>query len=131
MINTLTNFDLNQFTGDLQRFRHPLNHKVIYTPGVQYVAEQCGAYWLIDAIVSYFDGPQMKAAIARDSRLSGMQFWRLAVKDGSAVLTAEADAGETPFIRQDIEYSDFPLEQIDIWAAYDGTLWTLYLPSEH
>ncbi len=131
MINTLTNFDLNQFTGDLQRFRHPLNHNVIYTPGVQHVAEQCGAYWLIDAIVSYFDSPPMKAAIARDSRLSGMQFWRLAVNDGSAVLSAEADAGETPFIRQEIEYTDFPLEQIDIWAAYDGTLWTLYLPSEH
>jgi hypothetical protein len=60
-----------------------------------------------------------------------MQFWRLTVTDESAVLVAEADSGEEPFIRQEIEFTDFPLEKIDIWAAFDGLHWTLYLPSEH
>jgi hypothetical protein len=73
----------------------------------------------------------LKDAIRDDSRLASMQFWRLTVEDQGAVLTAEADAGEEPFIQQVIPYTDFPLDRIEIWAAYDGTYWTLYLPSEH
>ncbi len=127
----LTHADLRQFTGDLIRYKHPLNPQVIYSPGVRYVAEKGKAYWLIDAIASYFGSPEMQAAQRHDYRLREMQFWRLKVIDKSAVLVAEADSGETPFIQQEIEYTDFPLEQIDIWAAFDGLHWTLYLPSEH
>jgi hypothetical protein len=129
--NRLTHADLAQFTGDLERYRHPLNRQVIYTPGVQYLAEKAHAYWLIDAIASYFGTEQMNDAIRNDSRLATLQFWRLTVSGDSAVLTAEADSGVKPFICQEIEFTDFPLDRIDIWAGYDGTYWTLYLPSEH
>ena len=128
---TLTAIDLRQFTGDLQRFRHPLHPQVIYTPGVRYLADKGHAYWLIDAIASYFGSPEMNVAMQQDYRLRNMQFWRLTVNGNSAVLVAEADVGEEPFIRQEIEYTDFPLEKIEIWAGYDGLRWTLYLPSEH
>lgn len=123
--------DLRQFSGDMIRYVHPLNRKVIYTPGIRYVAEQGKAYWLLDAIASYFGSPIVQDAMAKDYRLKSMQFWRLVVKDESAVLTAEADTGVEPFITQDIPFTDFPLDQIDIWAGFDGTFWTLYLPSEH
>lgn len=131
MAYALKSTDLQQFTGDVIRYRHPLNPKVIYTPGVQYVAENAGAFWLIDAIASYFGSMQMLKGMSRDSRLRSMQFWKLTRYGDSAVLTAEADAGETPFITQEIEYTDFPLDEISIWAAFDGNVWTLYLPSEH
>ncbi|MEE9311985.1 MAG: hypothetical protein V3V10_06170 [Planctomycetota bacterium] len=36
--------ELRQFTGDLERFRHRINRRVIYTPGVQHLAERTGAY---------------------------------------------------------------------------------------
>ena len=127
----LTLADLAQFTGDLERYKHPLNPQVIYTPGVQYLADKAKAYWLIDAIASYFGSPEMNVAQQQDYRLRQMQFWRLTVNGNSAVLGAEADAGEEPFIRQEIEHTDFPLEKIEIWAGYDGLHWTLYLPSEH
>ena len=127
----LTHADLFQFTGDLERYTHPINRNVIYTPGVQYVAEAGGAYWLIDAIASYFGSDLMKRAMAEDNRLTYLQFWRLRVNDNSAVLVAEADAGEKPFITQEIPFTDFPLDEIEIWAAFDGKRWTLYLPSEH
>jgi hypothetical protein len=127
----LTHADLHQFTGDLQRYQHPLHPKVIYTPGVQFLAERGQAYWLIDAIASYFGSPQMEGAMAKDPRLASLQFWRLTVTDGSALLIAEADAGEEPFIRQEIAFTDFPLDIVEIWAGYDGSRWTLYLPSEH
>ena len=129
---TLTHHDLNLFTGDLERFRHWLCRRVIYTPGVHYLAERGQAHWLLDAIAFYFGSNDMVRAIERDKRLEDMQFWRLDVRDDrSAVLSARADSGEEPFILQSIEYTDFPLDYVDIWAAYDGEHWTLYLPSEH
>lgn len=123
---------LRQFTGDLERYRHPLNRSVIYTPGLHYVAEQGGAYWLIDALALTYGTPAMKRAIAADERLASLQFWRLDVRqDRSAVLIMRADSGVPPAITQKIPFTDFPLEQIDIWAGFDGQHWTLYLPSEH
>ena len=102
---------------------------MIYSPGVKFVADKAEAYWLIDAIASYFMGGQMAYP---DSRLDTLQFWRLEVKeDRTARLTARADSGVEPYVIQRIEYTDFPLEQIDIWAGFDGKYWTLYLPSEH
>jgi hypothetical protein len=128
----LSHQDLRQFTGDVTRYRHWMNRRVIYTPGIKHLAGQAQAYWLVDAIASYFSSNKMIRASLRDMRLSDMQFWRLDVReDRSAVLSARADSGEEPFILQSIEYTDFPLDYVDIWAAYDGEHWTLYLPSEH
>ena len=128
----LTHQDLSNFTGDLVRYRHSLNKRVIYTPGVKFLAERGKAYWLIDAMASYFGSPLMNKAIEDDERLQWIQFWRLKVaKDHSAILTARADQGVTPFISQKIEVTDFPLKKVEIWAGYDHMNWTLYLPSEH
>jgi hypothetical protein len=124
--------ELQQFTGDMERYRHGLNRQVIYTPGVQYLAEQAGAYWLIDAIASHIGSPAFRQAATHDPRIAEMHFWKLIVSDNrSALLQATADSGEPAFIEQAIEFTDFILDKIDIWAAYDGQHWTLYLPSEH
>lgn len=128
----LTHAELRQFTGDLERYRHSFNRRVIYTPGVQHLAERAGAYWLIDLIASYMGGPELTAATQSDGRLGDMQFWRLDVsEDGPAVATCRADSDAKPVITQTIEFTDFPLDHIDIWAAFDGEHWTIYLPSEH
>lgn len=122
--------DLAQFTGDLNRFR-TLNPNVIYTPGVKYVADKGGAYWLIDAIASYFGTNKMYLAAKADERLKSLQFWKLTVTDSRAVLECFPDSDEPAAINQKIEFTDFPLDEIDIWAGFDGELWTLYLASEH
>jgi hypothetical protein len=123
---------LQHFTGDLDRYRHGINRQVIYTPGVQYLAEQAEAYWLIDAIASHIGSPAFRKGALQDPRIADLHFWKLKVlSDRSAVLAATADSGEPAFIQQLIEFTDFPLDEIDIWAGYDGRFWTLYLPSEH
>jgi len=129
---TLTHDQLSQFTGDLTRYRHGLNRHVIYTPGVQFLAERAGAYWLIDVIASYLT-PQFIAQAARaDERIADLHFWRLDVaEDRTALVTARADTGCKPFVSQQIPFTDFPLEFVSIWAAFDGEHWVLYLPSEH
>ena len=130
--NTLTLDQLSQFTGDLIRYRHSLNHRVIYTPGVQFLAERGGAYWLIDVIASYLTPQCIEQAARADERIADMHFWRLDVaEDRTALVTARADTGCDPFVSQQIPFTDFPLEFVSVWAAFDGEHWVLYLPSEH
>lgn len=73
---TLIHEELRQFTGDLERYRHGFNPRVIYTPGVRYLAERAGAYWLIDLIASHISSRETAAAVAKDGRRRGV---RLAV----------------------------------------------------
>jgi hypothetical protein len=41
---------LCRFTGSEHWYRHSLNHNVLYTDGAKYVADEGGAYWLLDEI---------------------------------------------------------------------------------
>jgi hypothetical protein len=132
MTTPLTHTDLRQFTGDLERYRHSLARGVIYTPGVQFLAERAGAYWLIDEIALAIAGGEVAKAGEIDERVLGLHFWKLEVReDRTAVLTARADDGVTPFVSKTIPWTDFPLDHVDVWAGFDGRHWTLYLPSEH
>lgn len=122
---------LRQFTGSEVFFRHPLNRSVIFTDGVRFLAEAAEAFWLVDAIASYFGSPEMRAAIEEDERLASLQFWTLKVVDGRGELALIADLGEPAAIKQSISFTDFPLPEVSIWAGFSGDFWTLYLPSEH
>ncbi|MBX3360130.1 MAG: hypothetical protein KF912_02685 [Phycisphaeraceae bacterium] len=124
--------DLSHFTGDLTRYQHPLNANVIYTPGVRHVAREGDAYWLLDAIAFQLGSPEFKQAVAAGPRIGDLHFWKLCVRtDRSAQLIARADSDVAPFLCEEIRFTDFPLDVIDIWAGFSGGLWTLYLPSEH
>lgn len=124
--------ELAQFTGSTQWFRHAFNRAVIFTDGVHYLAEQGQAWWLIDAIASHLGSQEFQGAAAVDHRIGLMHFWKLAVRaDRTATLKAIADWDERPFIQQEIPFTDFPLEEIDIWAHHDDSQWTLLLPSEY
>jgi hypothetical protein len=46
----LTKAELRQFTGSEQWYRHGLVRSVLFTDGAKYVADQGGAYWLLDEI---------------------------------------------------------------------------------
>lgn len=131
---TLDASDLQQFHGGETRYRHWMTRFVVYTEGVKYLAELGEAYWLLDAIASAFPTRRFLEAQATDPRIRSLHFWRLTVHDDqTAVLTAQADSGEEPFYRQRIPFTDFPLEEVAIWAGWDETLnaWVLHLPSEH
>ena len=124
--------ELAQFTGSTQWFRHEFNRAVIYTEGIRYLAEHGKAYWLIDAIASHLASAEFHRAASKDERISLMHFWKLAVKpDQSALLTAIPDSGEPEFIQQTIPFTDFPLDEIDVWAQRDSRHWVLLLPSEY
>ena len=115
---TLTRNDLNQFTGTDQFYRHGLCRNVTYSEGVKYLAETAGAYWLIDKVATNQLVPKIKA--------EEFQSWKLRVKDGSAVLTCD-DGNENIIHSEEITFTDFPLDEIDLWFANN----VIYLPSEH
>ena len=68
----LSDDELNQFTGTATWFRHGISPAVLFTEGVKYVADEGGAYWLLDII-----------AIAQRSEKRVMaevfQVWKLTV----------------------------------------------------
>jgi len=118
----LREIDLGYFTGTEEWHRHPSG--LLYTDGVKYVAENGGAYWLIDAVASYQGEPALAL-----TELQEFQLWELAVdrERNSAVLTCRADTGRKPVVRQEIEYTDFPLDEIKLYVECG----VLLLPSEH
>jgi hypothetical protein len=103
---------LKEFHGTSKYFRHlfPGKSPILITEGCAFVREQCKAYWLFDAILSY----------QLDKRLKNVPFqiWELKqqMKDLSWLLTCQEDSGKTPLISQRIEFSDFPLDSIRIWV---------------
>jgi hypothetical protein len=110
---------LAHFTGSEEWFKHLSG--LLYTSGVQYLAENAGAYWLIDAIASW----QVKAR--KESRLRDFQLWTLEVADDkTAILTCHYDQDD-PAFNQKIPYTDFPIKSIRLYVQ-NGTI---LLPSEY
>ena len=116
---TIDHSDLMQFTGADTYYRHGLNRKVVYTEGVQFLAERAGAYWLIDEIA---------LAQQYDERVKAEEFqcWKLVVTNSTATLTCDDGNGKVVFSKH-IDFTDFPLDHIDLWVEGD----TILLPSEH
>ena len=117
---TLGKNDLKQFTGSENWYRHGLNPNVLFTDGAKYVADEGGAYWLLDAIAIC---QRHEKAVAAEP----FQVWKLTVRpDRTASLVCD-DGNNNVVYTQQIEYSDFPLDEITLWFA-NGTI---YLPGEH
>jgi hypothetical protein len=108
---TTKTLNLEGFIGTERYYKHPLG--ILYTDGVKYLAEEAGAYWLIDAIASW----QTSSKVKQDPMLQRIQFWKLLVKpDNSAVLTCEPDEDDVA-ITQEIEFTDFPLESVKLYLS--------------
>ena len=121
---------LDQYVDDCEVYAH-WSKRLIYTPGVAGLAEEHGAYWLIDAVASY-QGPKLAR---KDPRLADFQIWYLKLRpqpgmEHAAVLECWADSGadERPLVSQKIEYTDFPRD-IKLYCER-GQMMTLMLPEE-
>ncbi|MDM3846081.1 MAG: hypothetical protein PT116_13790 [Aphanizomenon gracile PMC638.10] len=124
---------LKHFTSTNNYYRHLLG--IRYTDGVQYLTEEAQCYWLIDVIASH----QTKRLLA-DQMLKDFQLWLLVVGDNhefikpkphhQAVVTCWRDTpnvGIKPPVRQDIDFTDFPLSEIKLFLCQG----VLMLPGEY
>ena len=99
--------------GSDQFYRHWLGK--VYSLGVYILAENADCYWLLDVIFSYH-------------RKEPFQVWKLKkTGETSAVVTMVEDSGRPVKVKQEIEYTDFPLDEITLWLE-NGVL---TLPQEH
>lgn len=109
---------LAMHTGSECVFRH-WTGRLVYTEGVEDLAQQAGAYWLIDLVASWtIDGAM------RDEEFV---VWNLTVNAVRTAVAVADDGNGRELARQDIEYTDFPLDEIKLYLI-DGTL---LLPSEY
>ena len=92
---------------------------ILYTDGVRDMAESCGAYWLIDLVVSYQG--------TREINLERFQVWKLIrVKEQKFSILA-SDGNDNRIASQQIPFSDFPFDTATLWLV-DGCI---MLPTEY
>ena len=110
---------LTQFTGTTGYYRISRRH--LLTDGTKYLAEEAGAYWLMDAIASYL--PQF----------TGKQDFVVAklVRTGCKAQLTLDDGNGRVLDQQHIPYTDFPLASIQLYACWGGDFWVLMLCSEY
>lgn len=109
---------LAQFTGTEHYYR--LSRRCLITDGAKYLADEAGAYWLLDAAASY---------LLELGTMDWFVLVRLVVSKSTAALTLE-DGNGAVRASQQIPYTDFPLPEQVLYACWDGEHWVLMLPSE-
>jgi hypothetical protein len=111
--------ELSQYTSTTQYFR--IGPRQLITDGVKHLADHAECYWLLDAAFSHLQE-------------IGTADWfvlvRLEVKGSRATMYYE-DGNGHEHARQEIPYTDFPLNQQKLYACWDGEHWVLMLPGEY
>jgi hypothetical protein len=98
---------------------------MVLTDGAFYLAQQAGAFWLMDAIAAAQPRLLLHPTLGRD--LATYQFWTLTVnQDRTAELVCERDTDE-PVLQAHIKFTDFPLPKIKLYV--EGGV--ILLPTEH
>lgn len=91
------------------------------TDGTKFLADHAEAYWLMYAIASYL--PELKSK-------HEFVVAELKVTSSTAVLLLTG-GNHNELARQAVEYTDFPLSTITLYAAWSSEFWVLMLPTEY
>jgi hypothetical protein len=97
---------LAHFTGTTQWYRNPMFPAYTYTDGVKFLAEQAGAYWLIDYVFSNQLLPEIRGQV--------FQVWKIYTANDQAIV--KVDDGNGNILKEfKIPYTDFPLEEFTLY----------------
>jgi len=117
--------NMAQAIGSMSYIKH--QYGIIMTDGVNQLRQDADAFWLIDAIGSYFSKYKQE-----------FQVWELAVNldKRTAVLTMKEDTHQPNLVTQIISFTDFPLDSVKFYlqlGSLDGYTpnYILMLPSEY
>jgi len=107
---------LNRFTGTEKYYKHFTG--ILYTDGINYFINKLNCYWFLDIIGSYQHELKNKA----------FQIWGIKVNDDkTAAVYCIEDTGEKPLVEQELDYTDFPLKEYEVYLENGVVL----LKSEH
>lgn len=115
----LDKLTLTQFTGTGVYYR--ISRKNVLTDGTRYLAEQGACFWMMDAIASH---------LCEIGTADWFVLVRVQVTEGSAVMIYE-DGNDREHARQEIPYTDFPLDSVTLYACWDQEHWIIMLPGEY
>jgi hypothetical protein len=113
--------ELKHFTGTTAYYR--LYPKILLTDGTKYLADQASCYWLMDVFASHL-------LTAIDGNIEPFTCLQL-VKTGDQALVQIDDGNGVLLAEQHIEFTDFPLDSIKLFACWNEEYWVLMLPSEY
>ena len=110
---------MSRFTGTSAYYR--ISRKHLLTDGTKHLAEKAACFWMMDAIASHL------CEIGTEDWFVVVQ---VKVTEGRAVMIYE-DGNDHEHARQEIPYTDFPLDLITLYACWDQESWVIMLPSEY
>ncbi len=93
--------------------------QILLSCGVNQLAKECRAFWLINLIIAYQCKPEIKQ--------ERFQTWELVRKEDQSFDIFSTDGNGHILTTQQIQYSDFPYDQATLWLV-DGAL---LLPCEY
>lgn len=111
---------LAQFTGTTQYYQ--FHSDAWLTDGALWLADHAHCYWLLDVFYSYL--------FLLNGDEEGFTTLKL-TKTGRRAMVAIDDGNDHLIASQLIEYTDFPLEAITLYAVFGGERWVILLPSEY
>lgn len=118
--------NLRQFTGTENYHRWSvLFRNFVLTDGAKYLAEEAGAYWLMDMVASHYQSYKNEGFVCANlMKVDGK--WDLLLTDGN----------DRELASQEIGWSDFPLDDFSLYVIpqemEDGAkLWVILLPGEY
>lgn len=109
--------ELDGYTGTTSYYR--LTSQCVLTEGVKHLADRAGSYWLVILLASYL------ARLTEDFAVLKLR------KVGCGATILIEDGNDNIHFEQKIEYTDFPLESITLFAGKDVEEWVIMLPSEY
>lgn len=120
--------DVNQLEHGLAQFHGTEGYTrymtLLLTDGMKYLAEQGECWWLMDVVASY-QHQLVKEKIH-------FQLWQIKKnEDNSCKVTCREDTGEKPVVEQEIEYTDFPLDEYEFYVVVDGNGSVAMLKTEY
>lgn len=118
----LTAYNDRSRNGANKFFRHPLQPSLIYSDGMQEVAE-AGFYWLVDLAAFEF-----ALKLATQQEYLGVITFTVEGGSGEIVMTGAADR---VLLRKPIEFTDAPDGVWKFFLGNDGDHFTLILPTEY
>jgi len=128
-IAEIRNFISQCYGSDRPYIKHSLSKRLVFTDSVRVIREMADCFWLVDVVASY------------QSKLMQQPFqvWKFNCNTKLHLGTVTCEDGNgNELVRQEIEYTDFPLDELTLWAELGGygseENWTeamvLMVPSE-
>ncbi len=113
----IKNFIAGCYGSDGPYIKHGLSKRLVFTQSVSTIREMADCYWLVDLIASY----QHKLLT------QPFQVWMFKCNTELHLGTMTCEDGNgNELVRQEIEYTDFPLDEFELWCELGG-----YGTSEH